>query len=188
MAILPIVLFNDPVLRRTADPVDAFTPELATFIDELFDTMYEANGIGLAAPQVGRSIRLFVVDADGMVEDEPDAPRYGKMAFINPVVTHAGSTKVEFEEGCLSIPDVRETVSRPDQITIRYLDATFTPKEETYSGWMSRVIQHELDHLDGVLFIDRVGSFKRRLLSRRLDLINQGLVEPDYVHVSRAHG
>lgn len=188
MSILPIVLYNDSVLRQTAAPVAALTPELETLIADMFDTMYEANGVGLAAPQIGRSIRLFVVDADVMVEDEPDAVTYGRKVFINPVITDVGPKKVEYEEGCLSLPDLRETVSRPDTITLTYRDETFAPKTETYSGWMSRVIQHELDHLDGVLFIDRIGSFKRRLLARKLDQIDQGLIQPDYEHLDRSHG
>lgn len=188
MPILPIVLYNDSVLRQTASPVDSVTPAIETLIADMFETMYEANGVGLAAPQVGRSIRLFVVDADVMVEDEPDATRYGKRVYINPVVTAVGPKKVEFEEGCLSLPDLRETVSRPDQITLTFRDETFAERTETYSGWMSRVIQHELDHLDGVLFIDRIGSFKRRLMSRKLEQIDQGLIQPEYEHLDRSHG
>lgn len=188
MSLLPIVLYNDPVLRAKAAPINALTPELTALIADLFETMYHAHGVGLAAPQVGRSIRLFVVDADVMVEDEPDAVRYGRKVYINPEIVSKGETSVDFEEGCLSIPDLRETVRRPDTITVKYRDEHFKEQTATYSGWMSRVFQHELDHLDGTLFIDRVGSFRRRLLTRKLDQIDQGLVEPDYPFVPRAHG
>jgi len=187
MPILPIVLYNDAVLRRTAEPLASLTPEVETLIADMFQTMYEANGVGLAAPQIGRSVRLFVVDADVMVEDDPDAPRYGKRVFINPVITHAGPETVSFEEGCLSLPDLRETVARPDAITLRYRDGTFAEKTEPFAGWMSRVIQHELDHLDGILFIDRIGSFKRRLMGRKLEQIDQGLIQPGYAHVGRGN-
>lgn len=188
MSLLPIVLYNDPVLRANAAPIEALTPELSRFIADLFETMYHAHGVGLAAPQVGRSIRLFVVDADVMVEDEPDAVRYGRQVYINPEIVFKGDKAVDVEEGCLSIPDLRETVRRPDTITVRYRDEHFAERTETYSGWMSRVFQHELDHLDGTLFIDRVGSFRRRLLTRRLDQIDAGLVEPDYPFVPRTNG
>ncbi len=187
MAPLPIVLYNDPVLRAPAAAVESLTPELESFIADLFETMYEAHGVGLAAPQVGRSIRLFVMDADVMAEDEPDAPRFGKQVFINPKITAVGPAAVDFEEGCLSIPDLRESVRRPDQITVEYRDARFELRTDTFDGWVSRVIQHELDHLDGVLFVDRVGSFKRRLLQRKLDAIDQGQYVPDYPYVPR-HG
>ena len=133
-------------------------------------------------------LRLFVVDADAMVEDEPDAVRYGRKVYINPEIVSKGDKNIEFEEGCLSIPDLRETVRRPDTITVRYRDEEFVEQTVTYSGWMSRVFQHELDHLDGTLFIDRVGSFRRRLLTRKLDLIDKGSVEPDYPFVPRSHG
>ncbi len=187
MSVLPIVLYNDPVLREKASTVDALTPELTRLVSDMFETMYEAHGVGLAAPQIGKSIRLFVVDADVMVEDEPDATRYGRIAYFNPEIISLEPKLIEFEEGCLSIPDLRETVKRPDVITVRYQDASFTTRTETYSGWMSRVFQHELDHLDGKLFIDRVGSFRRRLLTRKLDLIDKGLVEPTYPFVPRPH-
>jgi peptide deformylase len=188
MSLLPIVLYNDPVLRANAAPVTSITPELTRFIADLFETMYHAHGVGLAAPQVGQSIRLFVVDADAMVEDEPDAVRYGRKVYINPEIVSKGDKSIEFEEGCLSIPDLRETIRRPDTITVRYRDEEFVEQTVTYSGWMSRVFQHELDHLDGTLFIDRVGSFRRRLLTRKLDLIDKGSVEPEYPFVPRSHG
>ncbi len=188
MSVLPIVLYNDPVLRATAAPIEAITPEIKKLIADMFETMYEAHGVGLAAPQIGKSIRLFVVDADVMMEDEPDAVKLGKQVYINPTIVSHEAAKETFEEGCLSIPDLRENVIRPDVITVAYRDESFTERTATYGGWMSRVFQHELDHLDGKLFIDRVGSFRRRLLTRKLDLIDKGEVEPEYPFVKRPHG
>lgn len=179
MSILPIVLYNDPVLRQKAVEIKEDSKKLQTLIDDMYDTMYEASGVGLAAPQIGESVRLFVIDADVMVEDT-DEEQFGPMEFINPVIVSKGSEMIEFEEGCLSLPDLREKVARPDVITVRFLDRSFKEHEMTFSGWMSRVFQHELDHLDGVLFFDYLGSFKKRLLARRLAMIDAGEVETDY--------
>jgi len=187
MAILPIVIYNDPVLREKAKPIESNTPELQKLIGNMFDTMYEAEGVGLAAPQVGQSIRLFVVDADAMVE-ETDQKAYGPLVFINPEVVQRGIEITEIEEGCLSLPDLRERVSRPAKITVSFLDRNFEPQQLELDGWMSRVFQHELDHLDGILFFDYLGSFKQRLIARRLLLIDQGQVETDYKVRSRKHG
>ncbi len=179
MSILPIVLYNDDVLRQKAAPVKDDSPKLQKLIDDMFDTMYEANGVGLAAPQIGESLQLFVVDADVMVEDS-DEEAFGPMTFINPEIVSSGELHVEFEEGCLSLPDLREKINRPDVIRVKFLDRDFIEQEMTFSGWMSRVFQHELDHLNGVLFFDYLGSFKKRLLTRRLELIDKGLVETEY--------
>lgn len=185
MSILPVVLYNDPVLREKAKVISENTKKLQKLIDDMYDTMYEASGVGLAAPQIGESVRLFVVDADIMVEDEDDddlgnKTKYGPMEFINPEIVSKGSDLIEIEEGCLSLPDLREKVTRPDEITVKFLDREFKEHEMTFNGWMSRVFQHELDHLDGVLFIDYLGSFKKRLLARRLAAIDAGEVETDY--------
>lgn len=179
MSILPIVIYNDPVLREKAVEIKEDSKKLQKLIDDMYDTMYEASGVGLAAPQIGESIRLFVIDADVMVEDT-DEEAFGPMEFINPVIVSKGTELIEFEEGCLSLPDLREKVSRPDEITVRFLDREFNEHEMTFKGWMSRVFQHELDHLDGVLFFDYLGSFKKRLLARRLTMIDAGEVETDY--------
>jgi peptide deformylase len=179
MSVLPIVLYNDQVLREKSQPVKANSKEIQTLIDDMFDTMYEASGVGLAAPQIGKSLQLFVVDADVMVEDTVEKA-YGPMVFINPEIITKDNKKVVIEEGCLSLPDLRETVARPDEITVRFLDGEFEQHEMTFSGWMSRVIQHEYDHLVGVLFFDYLGSFKKRLIARRLQLIDEGQVETEY--------
>lgn len=186
MAILPIVLYNDPVLREKATVIESDSKKLQRLIDDMFETMYEASGVGLAAPQIGESIRLFVVDADVMVEDDEDAKKYGPLVFINPEIVSKGSESVDFEEGCLSLPDLREKVTRPDKITVKFLDRKFVEHEMSFDGWMSRVFQHELDHLDGILFFDYLGSFKKRLLARRLAMIDAGEVEADYKIRDRA--
>lgn len=187
MAILPIVLYNDPVLREKATAIESDSKKLQRLIDDMFDTMYEASGVGLAAPQIGESIRLFVIDADVMVEDDEDAQKYGPMVFINPEIVSKGAESVDFEEGCLSLPDLREKVTRPDKITVKFLDRKFDEHEMSFDGWMSRVFQHELDHLDGILFFDYLGSFKKRLLARRLAMIDAGEVEADYKIRERAN-
>lgn len=179
MPVLPIVLYNDPVLREKSASIETDSKSLQLLIDDMYETMYNANGVGLAAPQIGKNIRLFVVDADVMVENSNE-PTYGPMEFINPEIIESGDELVEFEEGCLSLPDLREKVTRPDRIVVRYMDRNFNQHQQEFEGWMSRVFQHELDHLDGVLFFDHLGSFKKRLLQRKLALIEEGLVEADY--------
>jgi peptide deformylase len=179
MAVLPIVLYNHPVLRAKSEAIREDSAALQQLIDDMFDTMYEANGVGLAAPQIGKNLRLFVTDADVMVEDTDEEP-FGPMVFINPEITSASEVRTVVEEGCLSLPELRENVARPQTITIRYLDRDFNQAESEFSGWMSRVIQHELDHLDGILFFDHLGSFKQRLMQRKLAMINEGKVPTEY--------
>ncbi|MBP3191370.1 peptide deformylase [Natronogracilivirga saccharolytica] len=179
MAILPIVTYDDPVLRNPAEPVESNTPELQTFIDDLFETMYEASGVGLAAPQVGRSLRIFVVDADAITEAEGEGT-YGPRVYINPEIVSDQDYLWDAEEGCLSIPDVREKVTRPDSIRIRYLDRDFYAHEEEHQGWFARVLQHEYDHLRGVLFIDYLGAFRKRLIRNKLNEIKSGNVDTEY--------
>lgn len=180
MSILPIVTYDDPVLRKPASPVHPEYSGLDELIDDLFDTMYEASGVGLAAPQVGESLRIFVVDADVITEDTDEAA-YGPGVFINPEITPIDDDTWDAEEGCLSIPDVREKVTRPDRISIRYYDRNFQLQEESYQGWYARVLQHEYDHLNGVLFIDHLGAFRKRLLRGKLMDIQRGLIETEYV-------
>jgi peptide deformylase len=187
--VLPIVTYNDAVLREKAEVIATFDKGLTELIDDMFETMYEAHGVGLAAPQIGKSIRLFVIDADAMIEDDdPDAEklRIGPTAFINPQIVKMSDVKVPLDEGCLSLPDLRETVIRPDSLTIKYKDRDFNDCELEASGWLARVIQHEYDHLDGVLFFDHLGSFRRRLLKGKLDAIANGLVEPEYPVVPKS--
>lgn len=180
MSVLPIVTYDDPVLRRKADSIEKDSDELQNLIVDMFETMYNAHGVGLAAPQIGESLRLFVVDADVMAEDDHRATTYGPMVFINPGLHEVKCEKIEMEEGCLSIPDIREKVLRPEKIRIKFLDRDFQPKDMVFSDWMARVVQHEYDHIEGVLFIDYVGSFRKRLLKTKLDQINTGDLESEY--------
>jgi peptide deformylase len=187
--ILPINTYNDAVLREKAVKIDAIDAELTQLIDDMYETMYQAHGVGLAAPQIGKSIRLFVIDADAMFEDDdPDVDklRIGPTTFINPEIVSMSDVKIPMDEGCLSLPDLRESIVRPESLVIRYKDRDFNDCELEATGWLSRVIQHEYDHLDGVLFFERLGSFRRRLLKSKLDAIASGLVLPEYPVVPKA--
>lgn len=185
--ILPIYPYGSPILREETVPVEQGSPELQRLIDDMIETMHGASGIGLAAPQVGRRERVFVADLSPMVEDireelgeVPDWAQ-GPLVFINPEIVESDEDALcDYEEGCLSIPDIREVVTRPDRVRLRYLDRGFQPREIEAEGSLARVVQHELDHLHGVLFIDRISAFRRRLLQRRLREMAKGAVEADY--------
>ena len=186
--VLPIYAYGQPVLRERAEEVDADSPELQALIDDMIETMHAASGVGLAAPQIGRALRLFVADltpyADELAEENGgEVPAYarGPLVLINPeVALDAESDEVDVEEGCLSIPDLREAVWRPDRLRVRFLDRHFAPQELDAEGQLSRVIQHEFDHLNGVLYIDHLSPLRRRLLQRRLKAIARGEVEAEY--------
>ncbi|MEX0945607.1 MAG: peptide deformylase [Balneolaceae bacterium] len=180
MAILPIVTYNDPILKKEADPVKEMTDELGMLITDMFQTMYNSKGVGLAAPQIGKSIRLFVIDADTMTEDLEDEEDKGPMVFINPEILTKKGEKVRLEEGCLSIPDVRDEITRFDEIIIRYHDRNFDEHTDSYSGWLSRIIQHEVDHLNGILFLDHLSPFRRRIHKFTLKKIDAGKLETEY--------
>lgn len=184
MSVLPIVTYDDPILRQKAKEIAANSKDLQTLIDDMFETMYNGAGVGLAAPQIGESVRLFVIDADVMTEDS-DEPDLGPVVFLNPVIVNHSEANVAKEEGCLSIPGIRESVSRPESITIEYLDRNFSTSKLEVSGWISRVIQHELDHLDGILFIDHLGSFRKRLLKGKLNQVKEGNIEAEYPVASK---
>lgn len=184
MSVLPIVTYNDPVLRTVADPVEEDSSELQQFITDLFQTMYQASGVGLAAPQVGRSIRLFVIDTSGITEDEEESVSE-PLTFINPEIIWQSEESERMEEGCLSIPDVRDQVSRPKQITVRYLNRHFEEQELSADQWLARVVQHELDHLNGVLFLDYLSAFRRRIHRSSLKEIEEGRLETEYPVVSK---
>jgi peptide deformylase len=175
--IYPIVMYGDPVLRQRATDIEKGT-DLTPLISDMFETMHAASGIGLAAPQIGKSIRLFVVDGT-VLEDEPELEDF-KKAFINPVMVEELGTPWEFEEGCLSIPNIREKVSRKAQLKIRYYDETWTLKEEEFDGMKARIIQHEYDHIEGKMFVDYLTPLKRRLLKGKLADISKGKVETEY--------
>jgi len=181
--ILPIYTFGADVLRHATPELEDNSEALQTLIDDMFETMHNASGVGLAAPQVGRSERVFVVDLKKSLEDEEaiePAVLPGPLVFINPAIKAIDSGEVEYEEGCLSIPEIRENVVRPDTVDIEYLDRTLTPARLQATGLLARVIQHEVDHLDGILFIDRLSTLKRQLLRRRLREMSRGDVTADY--------
>lgn len=183
---LPIVAYGDPVLRKTAKTIDTEYPELELLISNMWETMYKASGVGLAAPQIGLPIRLFVIDTAPFAEDEDFTEEEQaqlkdfKRVFINAQMLEEQGSNWSFNEGCLSIPDIREDVSRKDTITIRYLDEKFKEHTETFNGLLARVIQHEYDHIEGVLFTDKLSSLKRRLLKGKLTNISKGNIVVDY--------
>ena len=183
---LPIVAYGDPVLRKKAIDIDREYPELNNLIANMWETMYKANGVGLAAPQIGRAIRLFVIDTSPFADDEDFTPEEQallkdfKKVFINAKMIEEEGKNWSFNEGCLSIPDIREDVSRKDTITIQYLDEEFNEQTETYNGLLARVIQHEYDHIEGILFTDKLSSLKRRLLKGKLNNISKGNIVVEY--------
>lgn len=175
--IYPIVMYGDPVLRQRAADIEKGT-DLTALISDMFETMHAASGIGLAAPQIGKSIRLFVVDGT-VLEDEPGMEDF-KKAFINPEMIEELGVPWEFEEGCLSIPNIREKVSRKAELKIRYYDEGWNLKEESFDGMKARIIQHEYDHIEGKMFVDYLTPLKRRLLKGKLADISKGKVETEY--------
>jgi peptide deformylase len=175
--IFPIVMYGDPVLRQRAKDIDTGT-DLTQLIADMYETMYGAQGIGLAAPQIGKSIRLFIVDG-APLDDEPGMHDFKKV-FINPQVLQEVGTPWDFEEGCLSIPNIREKISRKDKLTIRYFDENWKPYEEEFSGMKARIIQHEYDHIEGKLFVDYLTPLKKKLLKGKLADISKGKVDTEY--------
>lgn len=184
--ILPIVGYGDPVLRKKGQEIDASYPELGQLVSDMYETMYNAYGVGLAAPQVGLSIRLFVIDTAPFGEDEdlPEAEqellKNFKRTFINAKMLREEGQEWGFNEGCLSIPEVREDVYRHEQITIEYQDEQFNTRTEVFDGLIARVIQHEYDHIEGVLFTDKISPLKKQLVKGKLQKIMDGKVRPDY--------
>lgn len=184
--ILPIVAYGDPVLRRKGEPLGKDYPGLEELITNMWETMYQASGVGLAAPQVGLPVRLFVIDTSPFGDDEEldvrerEALGNFKRVFINAQMEEESGDTWLFNEGCLSIPDIREDVSRREEITISYLDENFNAKRERFDGILARVIQHEYDHIEGILFTDKLSSLKKRLLKGRLANIAKGKVTVDY--------
>ncbi|WP_318342706.1 peptide deformylase [Flagellimonas baculiformis] len=184
--ILPIVAYGDPVLRKKAGDIAPEYPKLEELISNMWETMYNAHGVGLAAPQVGLPIRLFVVDTTPFSDDEDLSPEDQeklngfKKVFINAKITEETGKEWDFNEGCLSIPDIREDVKRKPEITITYMDENFKPHTETYDGLLARVIQHEYDHIEGIMFTDKLSSLKKRLLKGRLEKISKGKIDVDY--------
>lgn len=186
--ILPIVAYGDPVLKKEGEEIEKDFPDLKQLIDDMFETMYNASGVGLAAPQIGKSIRLFIVDGSPFAEDgdddEEDPKAEGmenfKKVFINPIIEEETGEEWGFNEGCLSIPKIREEVFRKEKLVITYYDENWEFREETYEGYAARIIQHEYDHVDGILFTDHLSPLKRRLLAKRLQNISKGDIDVDY--------
>jgi peptide deformylase len=184
--ILQIVGYGDPVLRKVGENIPQDYPNLNDLIANMYDTMYNACGVGLAAPQIGLAVRLFVIDtepfsdSDELSEKEQDQLRGFKQTFINPKMLDEEGDEWSFNEGCLSIPDIREDVYRNEKITIEYFDENFIKKTEVYDGLIARVIQHEYDHIEGILFTDKISSLKKTLIKKKLQNIMDGKARPDY--------
>lgn len=177
--ILPIVAYGDPVLRKVGEEIDKNYKGLDELINNMYETMYGAKGVGLAAPQVGLPIRLFIIDSEGMM-DKKDKGQGIKEVFINAEMIEETGDEYDFEEGCLSIPGIREDVTRPEDIRIRYYDRNFQLQEKTFDGLTARVIQHEYDHIEGILFTDHVKPLRKQFLKRKLEKIRRGEVSADY--------
>ncbi len=179
MTILPIVVYGSPVLRAESVEIDSTYPAVDQLITDMFATMYEAEGVGLAAPQVGKNIRLFVVDLSAWGEDEPELEGY-KRVFINPEIYEYSDETGLYSEGCLSLPGLNEDVSRPVTIRMRYLDENFEPRDCEFTGRPARVIQHEYDHLEGIVYTDRLSPLRRSLLKSKLSNLTKGKYKASY--------
>lgn len=184
--VLPIVAYGDPILKKKAKEISEDQEKLEELIDNMWETMYNASGVGIAAPQVGRSLRLFVVDASPYADDEslPEEERKqlkrAKKAYINPIIRERKGDDWAFTEGCLSIPGINEDIFRPEAITIDYYDRNFEKHTDSFNGLAARVIQHEYDHIEGVLFTDKLPSLKKRLIKNKLKNIAKGKAKVDY--------
>lgn len=177
--VFPIVVYGSPMLRKVSEDITKDYKDLQKLIDDMFETMYASDGVGLAAPQIGKSIRLFIIDASPMSEDEPDLADFKKV-FINANIIDEQGDKWPFVEGCLSLPDIREEVIRQKSVTIEYYDEHFEYHKETYEGIKARIVQHEYDHLDGVMFVDLLSPLKKKLLKGRLNNIAKGKSNASY--------
>lgn len=184
--ILPVIGYGNPILKRKSKKITDSYPDLKELISNMYDTMYSAKGVGLAAPQIGKSIRIFIIDTSPFLKiDDNEIKDYEvssvKQTFINPTILDETGEFWSFEEGCLSIPDIREGVKRKSEIKIEYYDENFNFKKNDFSGIVARVIQHEYDHIQGILFTDKLTSFKKRLLKSKLNNIEKGDVDIDYL-------
>jgi peptide deformylase len=185
--ILPIVAYGHPVLRKIAEDITPDYPNLSKLIEDMWETMYGSSGVGLAAPQINKDIRLFVIDTvqmfNNMEDDEkekyPDSPGL-KQTFINAHITELDGEEWSYNEGCLSIPKIREDITRHETVTLGYLDENFQEHTQTFTGLTARVILHEYDHIDGKLFIDHISPLKRKLMKGKLDDISKGKISVDY--------
>ena len=179
--ILPIVAYGTPVLREETEEIEKDYPDLDILIKDMFETMYASKGVGLAAPQIGRAIRLFIIDASGFNEDDehPELADF-KRVYINPIIVEETGKEWKFEEGCLSIPGIREDVSRKSVVTIEYYNENFELVEETVDGIAARVVQHEYDHIEATLLTDLINPLRKRLIKGKLNDIAKGNVKVNY--------
>jgi peptide deformylase len=177
--IYPIVVYGSPLLRRVSAEIDKNDPGLKQLVDDMFETMYVSDGVGLAAPQIGKSIRMFVIDGTAMAEDDPSLAGF-KKAFINPKIIHQTGDLWTFTEGCLSLPNIREDVIRPGHIRIQYYDENFVQHDEEFDGVKARIIQHEYDHLEGILFIDKIAPLRKKMIKGKLNDIAKGKATAAY--------
>ncbi|MCK5638973.1 MAG: peptide deformylase [Flavobacteriaceae bacterium] len=184
--VLPIVAYGDPVLRKTGKEIDKEYPKLQELIENMKETMHNANGVGLAAPQIGKSIRLFIIDAspfsemEDLEDDEKEFLKDFNRVFINAKIINEEGDEWVFNEGCLSIPNINEDVSRQETIQIEYVDENFELKKESLNGLAARIFQHEYDHIEGILFTDKLSTLKKRLLKKKLENISKGKIDVDY--------
>lgn len=178
--ILPIYIYGHPVLRKETQDIDASYPNLKELIDNMYETMYNADGVGLAAPQVGLADRIFVIDLSPLADEENPQYKDLKKTFINALIINRAGDVYSMEEGCLSIPGVNESVPRPNEIEIEYLDENLEPHTETFTGFTARVIQHEYDHIDGILFTDHISPIRKRLIKSKLSNMTKGKVSCHY--------
>lgn len=177
--ILPIYLYGQPVLRKAAKEISPDYPNLKELISNMFETMYNADGVGLAAPQIGLDIRLFVIDLEPLAEDDPKYAGFKKV-FINPQIVEYTGEIVKMDEGCLSIPGINESVEREETIRIQYLDENFVPYDEVYTDFFARCIQHEYDHIEGELFVDKISGIRKQLIKGKLNNLIKGKVNCHY--------
>lgn len=175
--IYPVTVFGDPILRKKAVPITKDFNDLKGFILNMFETMYTSDGVGLAAPQVGQAIRIFIIDTTSAEEDDLLGI---KQAFINPEIIEKTGDEWLMNEGCLSLPEIREDILRPETVRIRYMDENFFEHDEVFHGFSSRVIQHEYDHLEGIMFVDYLNPLRKRILKSKLTAISRGKVIPKY--------
>jgi peptide deformylase len=178
--ILPIVAYGDPVLRKKAEAIQPDYPQLEQLISDMWETMYKASGVGLAAPQIGKSIRLFVIDASPFADEDPYLADFKKV-FINARIIEETGQEWLFNEGCLSFPDLREDIYRKSDILISYQDENFQQQQEKFTGLAARIIQHEYDHIEGILMVDHMSPLKKQLVRKKLSKISKGEVQHDYL-------
>lgn len=177
--LLPIYTYGQPVLRKQAEDITSDYPGLGQLIDDMFETLGKADGVGLAAPQIGKSIRLVVIDLDVIKDDNPEFAGF-RHAYINPHIIETDGEMVSMDEGCLSIPGIHESVKRNNRVHVTYLDENFQPHDEWVEGFLARVMQHEFDHLDGVMYVDHLSGLRKQMIKSKLKAIITGKVKCTY--------